>query len=80
MKKVPKALPKESQTNQQCNASEAERKVRVQITKDVEELNSLKGNKQSKSKQQPSSPSTMELQSAAHSKVRQEVPRFSGRS
>ena len=48
-----KATPKENQTNQQRNASEAERKVRVQFTKHVEELTSLKRNKQ-----QPGNPST----------------------
>ena len=66
MKRVPKAPPKEIQTNQQRNASEAERKVRVQFTKHVEELTSLKRNKQSKP--QPGNPSTTskeELQSTA---------------
>ena len=66
MKRVPKAHPKENQTNQQRNASEAERKVRMQFTKHVEELTSLKRNKQSK--QEPSNSSTTsreELQSAA---------------
>ena len=66
MKRVPKAPPKENQTNQQRNASEAERKVRVQFTKQVEELVSLKRNKQSK--QKPSNSSTTsreELQSTA---------------
>ena len=66
MKRVPKASPKENQTNQQRNASEAERKVRVQFTKHVEELTSLKRNKQSK--RQPGNPSTTsreELQSTA---------------
>ena len=66
IKRVPKAPPKENKTNQQRNASEAERKVRVQFTKHVEELTSLKRNKQSN--RQPSNPCTTskgELQSAA---------------
>ena len=65
MKRVPKAYPKENQTNQQRNASEAERKVRVQFTKHVEELTLLKRNKQ-----QPGNPSTTsreELQPSAQS-------------
>ena len=69
MKRMPKASIKENQTNQQCNASEAERKVSVQFTNDVEELTSLKKNKQSESKQQLDNPSTTrreELQSTAH--------------
>ena len=57
MMSVPKAPPKEYQTNQHCNASEAERKVRVQFTKHVEELTSFKRNKQSK--RQPGNPSTI---------------------
>ena len=67
MKRVPKAPPKENQTNQQRNASEAERKLRVHFTNYVEELTSLKRNKQSK--QQPGNSSTTsreELQSTAH--------------
>ena len=56
MKRVPNAPPKENQTNQQRNAREAERKARVQFTKHVEELTSLKRNKQSK--QQPSNSNT----------------------
>ena len=55
--------------NEQRNASEAERKVRVQFTKEVEELTSLIRDKQSKSKQQPGKSSTTsreELQSTAH--------------
>ena len=63
-----KAPSKENQTNQQRNASEAERKVRVQFTNYVEELTSLKRNKQSKNKEQPSNSSTtstQELQSTA---------------
>ena len=66
MKRVPKAPPKENQTNQQRNASEAERKLRVQFTKHVEELTLFKRNKQSK--KQPSNPNTIsreELQSTA---------------
>ena len=66
MRRVPKAPPKDNQTNQQRNASEAERKLRVQFTKQVEELTSLKRNKQSK--RQPGNPCTTsieELQSAA---------------
>ena len=66
IKRVPKAPPKENQTNQHRNASEAERRVRVQFTKHVEELTSLKRNKQSK--HQPGNPSTTsreELQSTA---------------
>ena len=58
MKRVPKASPKENQTNQQPNSNEAERKVRVQFTKDVEELTSLKRNNKNQSKQQPEHPST----------------------
>ena len=57
MKRVPKAPPKENQTNQQRNASEAERKSRVQFTKHVEELISSKRNKQSK--KQPDNPNTI---------------------
>ena len=57
MKRVPKAPPKENQTNQQRKASEAERKLRVQFTKHVEELTSFKRNKQSK--RQPGNPSTI---------------------
>ena len=57
MKRVPKAPPKENQTNQQRNASEAERKLRVQFTKHVEELTSFKRNKQSK--RQPGNSSTV---------------------
>ena len=41
---------KDNQTNQQRNACEADRKVRLQFTKHVEELTSLKSNKQSKTK------------------------------
>ena len=66
MKRVPKAPPKENQTNQQRNASAAERKLRVQFTKHVEELTSFKRNKQSK--KQPGNPSTIsreDLQSTA---------------
>ena len=66
MKRVPNAPPKENRTNRQCNAGEAERKLRVQFTKHVEELTSPKMNKQSK--QQPSNSSTTdreELQSTA---------------
>ena len=66
MRRVPKAPPKENQTNQQRNTSEAERKLRVQITKHVEELTSFKRNKQSK--RQPGNPSTAsrkELKSTA---------------
>ena len=66
MRRLPKAAPKENQTNQQHNASEPERKVRVQFTKHVEELTSLKRNQQSKS--QPGNPnitSREELQSRA---------------
>ena len=66
IRRVPKASPKENQTNQQRNASEAERNVRVQLTKHVEELTSLKRNKQSK--QQPSNSRTTsreEFQSTA---------------
>ena len=66
MKRVPKAPPKENQTNQHRNASEAERKVRVQFRKQFEELISLKRNKLSK--QHPSNSSTIskeELQSTA---------------
>ena len=65
MKRLPKATPKENQTNQQQQASEANR--RVQFTKHVEELTSFKRNKQSK--QQPGNSSTTsreELQSTAH--------------
>ena len=65
MKRLPKATPKENQTNQQQQASEANR--RVQFTKHVEELTSFKRNKQSK--QRPGNSSTTsreELQSTAH--------------
>ena len=65
MKRLPKATPKENQTNQQQQTSEANR--RVQLTKHVEELTSFKRNKQSK--QQPGNSSTnsrQELQSTAH--------------
>ena len=67
-KRLPKAPHKENQSNQQRNASEAERKARVQFTKHVEQLISFKRNKQSK--QQPSTSSTIsreELQSTAQS-------------
>ena len=65
MKRLPNASPKENQTNQQRNASEAERKVRVQFTKHDEELTSLQ---RKQSKQQPGNPSTTcreQLQSTA---------------
>ena len=66
MKRVQKAPPKEIQTNQQRNASEAGRKVRVQFTKHVEELTSLKRNKQSKKQPgNPSKTSREELKSSA---------------
>ena len=68
MRRVPKPSPppKENQTNQQRNASEAERKVRVQFTKHVEELTSLKKNKQSKQQLRNSiTTSKEELQSTA---------------
>ena len=63
MRRVPKAPPKENQTNQQRNAGEAER---MQFTKHVEELTSFKRNKQSK--KQPGNADTIsreELQSTA---------------
>ena len=63
MKRLPKAPPKENQSKQQCNPSEAEGNVRVQFTKHVKELTSLKRNKQ-----QPGNPSTTcreELRSTA---------------
>ena len=66
MKRVPKAPPKENQTNQQRIASEAERKLRVHFTNYVEELTSLKRSKQSK--RQSGNPNTIsreELQSTA---------------
>ena len=71
MKRVPTAPPpppkkKENQTNQQRNASEVERKLRVQFTKHVDELTSFKWNKQNK--KQPGNPNTIsreELQSTA---------------
>ena len=66
MKRVPKAPPKENQTNQQRNASEGERKLRVQFTKHVEELTSFKRNQPCK--KQPGNPNTIsreELQSTA---------------
>ena len=66
MKRVPKAPPKENQTNQQRNASEAERMLRVHFTNYVEELTSLKRSKQSK--RQPGNPNAIsreELQSTA---------------
>ena len=65
MKRLPKATPKENQTNQQQQAIEANR--RVQFTKHVEKLTSFKRNNQSK--QQPGNSSTTsreELQSTAH--------------
>ena len=65
MKRLPKAPPKDNQTNQKCNAIEAKRKERVQFTKHVEELTSLKRNIQ-----QPGNPSTTlreELQPGAQS-------------
>ena len=74
MRSLPKATtsppppPKKKRTNQQRNASEAERKVRGQFTKHVEELTSLKRNKQGRSQQQPVNPSSTrreELQSTA---------------
>ena len=70
MKRVPTAPLKDNQTNQQRNASEAERKVRLQFTKHVEELTSLKSNKQSKTKWQPGNSRTShseEFQSADQS-------------
>ena len=66
MKRVQKAPRKEIQTKQQRNASEAERKMRVRFTKHVEELTSLKRNKQSKRQSgNPSTTSREELQSTA---------------
>ena len=66
IKRVPNAPPKENQTNQQRNASEAERKVRVQFTKHVEELTSLKRIKQSQQQTTNSSTTSREeLQSTA---------------
>ena len=66
MKRVPKAPLKENQTNQQRNASEAERKLRVQFTNYVEELTSLKSSKQSKRKSgKTNTISREELQSTA---------------
>ena len=59
--------PKENQTNQQQQASEANR--RVQFNEEIEVRTLLKGNQQSKSKQQPGNPGTTrreELQSSAH--------------
>ena len=70
MKRLPKAPTPKNWTNQQRNASEAERKVRVQFTKEVEELTSLIRNKQGQSKHQPRIPGTtrrVELQSTAQS-------------
>ena len=70
MKRLPKAHPKENQTNQKQQASEANR--RVQFNKETEVQTLLKGNQQSKSKQQPANQgnptriSTEELQSTAH--------------
>ena len=66
MNRVPKAPPKGNQTNQQRNASELERKLRVQFTKHVEEVTSFKRNKQRK--RQPGNPNTIsreEFQSTA---------------
>ena len=66
MKRVPKAPPKENQTNQQRNAIEAERKFRVHFTNYVEELTSLKRSKQSKKQSgNPNTISREELQSTA---------------
>ena len=66
MKRVPKAPPKENQTNQHQQASEANR--RVQFNKEIEVRTLLKGNQQSKSEKQPCKSSTTsreELQSTA---------------
>ena len=66
MKRLSKATPKENQTNQQRNATEAERKLRVHFTNYVEELTPFKRNKQSK--RQSGNPSTIsreKLQSTA---------------
>ena len=67
IKRVPKAPPKEKQTNQHQQASEANR--RVQFNKAIEVRTLLKGNQQSKSEQQPGKSSTTsrkEFQSTAH--------------
>ena len=66
MKRVPKATPKENQTNQQHQASEANR--RVQFNKEIDVRTLLKGNQQSKSEAQPVNSSATcreELQSTA---------------
>ena len=67
MKRVPKAPPKQNQTNQQQQSSDANR--RVQFNKVFEVRTLLKGNQQSKSKQQAGNPGTTrreELQSTVH--------------
>ena len=67
MKRVSNAPPKENQTNQHQQASEANR--RVQFNKEIEVRTLLKGNQQSKSEHQPGKSSTTsreELQSTAH--------------
>ena len=64
---MPKAPPKENQTNQHQQASEANR--RVEFNKEIEVRTLLKGNQQSKSEQQPGKSSTTsrkEFQSTAH--------------
>ena len=63
MKRAPKAPLKDNQTNQHRNECEAERKVRLQFTKHVEELTSLNRNKQQRGNL--STTSREELQSAA---------------
>ena len=68
MRREPKAPPKENQTNQHQQASEANR--RVQFNKEIEVRTLLKENQQSKSEQQPGKSSTTsreEFQSRAHS-------------
>ena len=67
MKRVPKEPPKENQTNQHQQASEANR--RMQFNKEIEVRTLLKGNQQSKSEKQPGKSSTTSrevLQSTAH--------------
>ena len=67
MKRLPKATPKENQTNQQQQASEANR--RVQFNKEIEVRTLLKSNQQSKNQKQPGNLNTTcreELQSTAH--------------
>ena len=77
MRRVPKAPHKENQTNQQRNASEAERKVRAQFTKYGRVDLALK--EKAKKATRQSNHNQQRRASINSSKVRQEIPRFSGR-